>query len=185
MTGQKKLSGEERRSQVLQLLKNAVTPITGSELAAKTNVSRQAIVGDINLLKAKNEPIIATSQGYMYLKQAGATPVFEKMMTCRHLPDEVEREFNLIVDHGVTIKEVRIEHSAFGSITASIMISNRIEVKQFIEKLSYTKAFFLSKLTHGFHLLTLSSSCESALNDVENELQKAGFIKKAGTPLGK
>ena len=49
-------------------LKKSQTPLTGSELASLTNVSRQVIVSDITLLKARNEPIIATSQGYLYLK---------------------------------------------------------------------------------------------------------------------
>lgn len=66
-----KLLGEERRKQILQWLKETSEPITGGILAERTNVSRQAIVQDISLLKAKNEPIVATSQGYVYLSKNG------------------------------------------------------------------------------------------------------------------
>jgi len=176
MSRKMKSIGEERRSRILQLLKETKTPITGSELAAKTNVSRQAIVGDITLLKARNEPIIATRQGYMYLKQAETVPCYEKKFTCRHLPDHIEKEFNLIVDHGVTIKDLQIQHPVFGTITASIMVSNRMEVKQFMEKLSDTKNSFLPESTIETHLLTLTSASNAALNEVEIQLHKEGFL---------
>jgi uncharacterized protein len=179
MTDQKKLVGEERRSLLLQLLKEAHTPITGSDLAAKTNVSRQVIVGDITLLKAKNEPIIATSQGYIYMNHAGTTPSYERTIACRHTPEEAETELNLLVDHGVTVKDVRIEHPVYGDLTASIMVSNRQEVKQFMEKVKSTKAAFLSELTAGIHLHTISSSSENSLNKAEEELKKAGFLIEA------
>ncbi|MHA4790996.1 HTH domain-containing protein, partial [Klebsiella pneumoniae] len=67
MKKERKLLGEERRALILQWLKENHRPMTGTELANKTNVSRQVIVQDISLLKARNEPIIATSQGYLYL----------------------------------------------------------------------------------------------------------------------
>jgi transcriptional regulator of NAD metabolism len=176
MIGQKKLIGEKRRALLLQLLKETRSPLTGSELAAKTNVSRQAIVGDINLLKARNEPIVATSKGYIYLMQAVEIPFFEKTVACCHLPDEVEKELNLIVDHGVTIKDVRVEHPLHGDLTASIMVSNREEVLEYMKRFPNTKPSFLSVLTDGFHLHTLSSTSEAALMKVEKELKKAGFL---------
>jgi uncharacterized protein len=174
MTGQSKLIGEERRSWLLQMLKETNAPITGSELAAKTNVSRQIIVRDISLLKARNEPIIATSRGYIYLQQLGT--VFKKTIACCHLPDKVEMELNLIVDHGVTINDVRIEHPVYRNLTAPIMVSSRKEVKQYMIKISKTKASFLSELTSGVHLHTLSSTSEAALIEVEKELKRAGFL---------
>lgn len=179
MTDLKKLAGEERRSLLLQMLKGALTPITGSELAAKTKVSRQVIVGDITLLKAKSEPIIATSQGYIYMNHAGSIPSYERTIACRHTHVETETELNLLVDHGVTVKDVRIEHPVYGDLTASIMVSTRQEVKQFMEKIATTKAAFLSELTAGIHLHTISSSNENALDKAEKELKKAGFLIEA------
>lgn len=175
----KKILGEERRNFLLQLLKEASSPMTGGELAAKTNVSRQVIVGDITLLKARNEPIIATSQGYIYLKQTGAVPVFERIIACRHLPADTEKELNLLVDHGVTVKDVRIEHPVYGDLIASIMVSNRQEVKQFMKKIKSTKASYLSELTSGIHLHTITSTTEFALDEAEKELKKAGFLIEA------
>lgn len=173
---QKKILGDERRNFLLQVLKESIVPITGGDLAAKTNVSRQVIVGDITLLKAKNEPIIATSQGYLYLKQGTGVPSFERTIACRHTPEEAEKELNLLVDHGVMVKDVKIEHAVYGDLTASIMVSNRLEVKLFMEKIKSTKASFLSELTGGIHLHTISAANEKALDKAEAALKAEGIL---------
>lgn len=176
MAEQKKILGEERRALILQKLKDSLTPLTGSDLAAQTNVSRQVIVGDITLLKAKNEPIIATSQGYLYLNQSNANTSFERTIACRHKPDDTEKELNLLVDHGVLVKDVKIEHAVYGDLTASIMVSNRQEVKQFLENIKETKASLLSELTGGIHIHTISASSTQVLDKAEAALKAEGFL---------
>lgn len=175
MQKQKKVLGEERRQFILSVLKNASKPITGSELAKRTNVSRQVIVNDVTLLKARSEPIIATSQGYMYL-QASATESVEKTIACQHTPDEAEAELHIIVDHGVTVKDVTIEHLVYGDLTASIMVSNRKEVEQFIKKITSTGAAYLSQLTEGVHLHTLVATKKEQIDEAEMTLKQAGFL---------
>lgn len=176
MTKRIKLYGEVRRSFILDLLKKAQEPITGRELATHTNVSRQVIVGDITLLKARKEPIIATSQGYIYLMSPSAKQSFERIVACRHSPEETETELNLLVDLGVTVKDVKIEHPVYGNLTASIMVGNRFEVKQFIEKIKTSKAAFLSELTGGYHLHTISAADEKTLDLAEKTLTDAYFL---------
>ena len=79
LTAEKKLLfGEDRRQFLLNILMTSNSPITGADLANKANVSRQVIVNDMTLLKAKNEPIVATSQGYIYLRHAHDNQLFEK-----------------------------------------------------------------------------------------------------------
>lgn len=176
MSAGRKILGEERRTLILQYLKQSSDPITGSELAKKTNVSRQVIVNDITILKARNEPIIATSQGYMYLPQSGNDGVFERTIACYHSPDEAEAELNLLVDYGLTVKDVKIEHPVYGDLTASIMVSNRKEVEQFMARIRETNAAFLSELTDGVHLHTVSAKDSRTLDAAEKALKKAGFL---------
>ncbi|GIP63483.1 transcriptional regulator [Virgibacillus pantothenticus] len=175
MREKKKVFGEERRALILSLLKNANTPITGGELAKRTNVSRQVIVNDVTLLKARKEPIIATSQGYMYLSPRADGSV-EKTIACQHTPDEAEAELTILVDYGITVKDVTIEHLVYGDLTASIMVSNRKEVEQFIHKITSTGAAYLSELTGGVHLHTLLADKEEQLNEAEIALKQAGFL---------
>jgi uncharacterized protein len=170
-----KILGDERRAYILKRLQDSREPITGSELATITNVSRQVIVGDITLLKAKNEPIIATSQGYLYMHTSRPSAT-ERTIAVSHGPERTEEELLLLVDHGVTVKDVKIEHPVYGDLTASIMVSNRHEVKQFMEKISATKASYLSELTDGIHLHTISALTEKALDEAEETLRKEKLL---------
>ena len=177
METKRKLLGEERRSQLLQILKSSNEPITGSDLSKKVNVSRQVIVGDITLLKARNEPIIATSQGYLYMHTAGKPQHFERTVACQHEPFRTEEELYLLVDLGVTVKNVTIEHPIYGDLTASMMVSNRKDVQQFLTKMADTKASYLLELsTDGIHLHTLSAASEEILDEAEAALKKAKFL---------
>lgn len=172
-----KILGEKRRSLLLKWLKEADTPLKGSELATKTNVSRQVIVQDISLLKAKNEPIIATSQGYLFLQTEDPKGHYlERIIACKHDPSRSKVELILIVDHGVTVKDVIVEHPVYGDLTASIMVSNRKEVEGFIKKIQSSNAAYLSQLTDGLHLHTLSADSEEKLDNVCRELEEAGFL---------
>ncbi|WJV31548.1 transcription repressor NadR [Rossellomorea sp. AcN35-11] len=151
-------------------------PITGGDLAKQTNVSRQVIVSDITLLKAKGEPIIATSQGYLYMPISNQDTMIERTVACQHRPERSEEELFLLVDHGVTVKDVKIEHGVYGDLTASIMVSNRKEVEQFMKKIEDTGASFLSELTDGVHLHTIMAPTEETLEKAERALQEAGFL---------
>lgn len=172
----KKLLGDDRRAFLLKLLQESKSPITGGDLAKETNVSRQVIVNDITLLKAKNVPIIATSQGYIYMETHAEKAFPEKIIACIHRPEETERELNLLVDHGVTVKDVKVEHPVYGDLTASIMVSNRNEVKQFIDKIKSTQASYLSVLTGGIHLHTISAPSEDTLQEAIDSLKDAGLL---------
>ncbi|MEH7462939.1 transcription repressor NadR [Bacillus thuringiensis] len=173
---QKKILGEERRQLILEWLLAANKPLSGSELAKKTNVSRQVIVQDISLLKARNEPIIATAQGYLYLKPTEKQHTFERIIVCQHQPNEVRKELTLLVDHGVTIKDVKVEHPVYGDLTASIMVSNRFEIEQYLSKIEKTNATYLSQLTNGIHLHTIEADSLEKLNAACEALDRAGFL---------
>ena len=89
---------------------------------------------------------------------------------------QTEEELNILVDQGVTVKDVKIEHPVYGDLTASILVSNRKEVKQFMKKVRSTNASYLSELTSGIHLHTITASTQEALIDAEEALRKAHFL---------
>jgi len=176
MTIKKKWYGDERRNEIILLLKNNVDPLTGGQLADHLNVSRQVIVQDISLLKAKNLPIMATSQGYIMTEFDPNNGAVTRTVACHHQPEQTEEELLILVDQGVRVKDVKVEHPVYGDITASIMVNNRKEVYQFIRKVNQTKASYLSELTDGVHLHTLEASSEGDLDDAVQALDEAGFL---------
>ncbi len=62
--------------------------------------------------------------------------MYTRVIACCHTPEQTKDELYTIVDHGVTVKDVKIEHPVYGDLTASIMVSNRLEVDEFIQKLT-------------------------------------------------
>ncbi|MFG6119733.1 MULTISPECIES: transcription repressor NadR [Thalassobacillus] len=176
---QRKSTASERREEVLFMLKNREDPITGRELADKMEVSRQVIVGDISLLKAKGEPIVATSQGYIYMTDKADSPPIERTIAVKHTPQETEKELTILVDHGVFIKDVTVEHPVYGDLTASVLIWNRRDVQKFLENIKETEASFLSELTDGIHLHTIAADSEEALDEALEALQREGILLKS------
>ena len=58
------MDGVTRREAIIKQLQAAEKPISASKLAGELGVSRQIIVGDIALLRAAGEAIVATARGY-------------------------------------------------------------------------------------------------------------------------
>lgn len=174
MTNNKKMSASRRQAMIINRLRQSNQPITGSQFAGEANVSRQVIVQDISILKAKKEPILATSRGYMIERKNDSTQ--SRIVAVKHTPKQTEEELNIIVDHGVTIKDVTVEHALYGEITASIMVSNRMEVKQFIHKMNETKAPYLLTLSEGVHLHTLQADSVEKIDAVCKSLAEANML---------
>ncbi|ASN04607.1 transcription repressor NadR [Virgibacillus necropolis] len=171
-----KYTSAMRQELILKSLKEEQRPITGSEFAKKTNVSRQVIVQDVSILKAKNEPVIATSQGYMYIKKPTLEAAHKLVVACKHSSDQTKEELTIIVDHGVTVKDVTVEHPVYGDLTASLMVSNRHEVEQFINRIHDSKASYLSILTEGVHMHTLEADSKEKIDAACKDLQAAGIL---------
>ncbi|MET3574661.1 transcription repressor NadR [Bhargavaea ullalensis] len=173
-----KRKGDERREWLLDRLKQADGPVKGADLAREAGVSRQVIVGDVTLLKAQDEPIIATSAGYVFGASAGAggRALFEKKLACLHTADDTEDELNAVVDAGAAVRDVTVEHPVYGELTASLMVANRHDVRQFLERVRETDSPYLLQLTGGPHLHTITADSEEILNRAEQALREQGFL---------
>lgn len=170
-----KLLGEKRRHYILEHLKTANTPVSGSELAKTANVSRQVIVQDISLLKAKDEPITATPQGYVYVRPETDNRI-RKIIAVNHTKAETEQELTLLVDCGITVVDVTVEHPIYGEITAALHVKNRFDVDKFIQKVRTTNASLLAELTGSVHLHTIEADTEEQISKGIAALDKAGFL---------
>lgn len=175
MTAQK-MSGTERRDYILRLLNQASQPLTGNALAKKTGVSRQIIVQDISLLKATGEDIIATSQGYLLMKHTRNDQTFKRLIVCQHTPEDTAEELYIMVDQGVMVKNVIIEHPVYGDLEATLLLKDRHDVNEFLTKIKTTDAPYLSELTDGVHIHTLESDREEKIDRCIKILEERGFI---------
>jgi len=112
--------GEERRREILNFIKMAKEPVSGSALAEKYHVSRQVIVQDIALLRAAKYDIFSTTKGYV-INQPLTVTRFIKVV---HTDEEIEDELNTIVDMGARVLDVFINHEVYGLLRAELGISS-------------------------------------------------------------
>lgn len=175
----KKLTGSDRRKSLITWLKEVKTPITGTELAKRANVSRQVIVQDISLLKAQDHPIIATSNGYLYMQNTDKDQKqFERVIACNHDSSRTKEELYTIVDFGVTVKDVSIEHPVYGDLKASLLVSSRADVDQFVKRIEEENAPYLLELTGGVHNHTITAYKEQKIEQAVEALERKNFLIK-------
>lgn len=168
------MTGEERRKKILEILRKSREPMSGSELAAKLGVSRQVIVQDIALLRAINRNIISTTKGYVLYYQEN-----EKVNRCfmvKHTDEQIEDELCTIVDNGGKVLDVIVIHDIYGEISAGLILRNRRDVYDFVDKIKESKTVPLKGLTGGVHLHTVEADSEEILDEIEKKLREKNYL---------
>ena len=168
------MHAQARRGQVLERLRRAGAPVSASALAEALGVSRQIIVGDVALLRAGGVDILATPKGY--LLPDGDRQGERFAVACRHSAEEMGQELSLMVDCGCTVETVIVEHPVYGQRVGQLMLSNRYDVDDFIQKVMKNGAKPLSGLTGGIHLHTLHDPDGRGRERVLRALAQAGFL---------
>lgn len=168
------MTGEERRKRIIEILQNSEEPVSGTELSKRLGVSRQVIVQDIALLRAVNRNIISTTKGYVLYYQE-----VQKVNRCflvRHTDGEIEDELCTIVDNGGKVLDVIVMHDIYGEISTGLIIKNRQDVYDFVEKLRGHKTMPLMELTGGVHLHTVEADSEAILDSIEKKLREKKYL---------
>ncbi|MDW2884045.1 transcription repressor NadR [Exiguobacterium artemiae] len=169
-------SGEERRQELLEIIQQSERPVTGTKLAKQAGVSRQVIVQDLSLLKAKGYPVVATARGYLLNHPELDGSRHMRKVVCRHGSDQLKAECDAVVDEGVIIRDVIVEHPVYGFLTGELMLKSRRDVRALIEQLEETQATPLSTLTDGVHIHTLEADNEEALHAAIDALDRLGIL---------
>ena len=167
------MRAEERRQAILEYLRQSSRPVSAGFLAERFSVSRQAVVGDVALLRAAGADISATPRGYVILKAGrGLT----RRVACRHDAAGMEAELCAMVDQGCAVLDVIVEHPVYGQLTGSLQLSSRYDVGLFLARCAQAGARPLSDLTGGVHLHTLSCPDEAAFRRAREALGALGVL---------
>jgi len=165
------MTASQRRTAILEQLKEAAQPISATTLAKQFATSRQIIVGDVALLRAGGAAIAATPRGYVLQRES--SDLIRRVATC-HTAKDMETELNIMVDNGCTVLDVVVDHPVYGQLTGTLALKSRYDVEQFICRSAKAKP--LSMLTEGIHLHTLSCPDEEAYERVCAALRREGFL---------
>ena len=168
------MDGEQRRAAIIKLLRGKDKPISGTDLAQLYQVSRQAIVQDIALLRASGYDLLATARGYILNEETEV--MVKRVFLVKHTEEQMEEELNSIIDNGGRVRDVMIMHPIYGELVGDLMLKTRREIKEFVKKLQETNANQLLKLTDGTHMHNIEASSEEELDMIEQELREKGFL---------
>jgi hypothetical protein len=169
---------EKRREALLLMLQDASAPVKGSWLADEFKVSRQVIVQDIAILRAKDVHILANSNGY-YIPKPSNTERNIKTVFVKHSGyDELEKELQIIVDMGAKILDVIVMHPIYGEIRCPLEINSRYELDLFIKKSDKSNAAPLASLTNGEHIHTLEVPNDMIFEKILQALDEVGILMK-------
>lgn len=165
---------EERRRYIVEILIKGKTPVTGTELSERLGVSRQVIVQDVAVLRAAGQEILASPQGYYFHHYYPG--MHRSVVAVQHKPEETEDELTALVDVGVEVVDVIVEHAIYGEQRGMLHIACREDVRQFMAQLEATGARLLSELTNGVHLHTLEARQPEPLQRAKAVLQERGYL---------
>lgn len=167
------MNSNERREHILKDLTGSIKPIKGTELAISYNVTRQIIVKDIAILRAKGNKIIATPDGYIIGKEDNR---IKEIIAVIHDESKLDEELSIIIKYGGIVEDVIVEHPLYGEIKGMLMIKNLNDLNKFLLKYRNNEAKLLSLLTGGVHIHTISADTNENMSRILSELKEKGFI---------
>ena len=165
------MKAEERRSRLLEMLKEESKPLSGSTLADALGISRQSVVQDIAVLKADGHDIISTNRGYL-LK---VNTLIERVFKVRHSSEQTEDELTRIVALGGRIVDVFVWHRVYGRIVAPLNINTRRDVEAFMDGIKSGKSTELMHITAGYHYHTVRADSIDCLDRIGEMLRERGY----------
>jgi len=81
-----------------------------------------------------------------------------------------------LVDHGIRVVDVIVEHPVYGELRGPLMITSREDVREFEERVLNAHVALLSELSDGLHLHTVEAPSEERLDRARDALRAAGFL---------
>jgi transcriptional regulator of NAD metabolism len=161
-----------RQAELRALLRGADRPLPAGELAARFGVSRQVIVQDIAVLRAGGLSVIATARGYLSPLAAR----HQTVVAVRHGPDQVAVELTALVDAGVRVLDVAVEHPLYGELRGSLFLASRADVEEWLSRARGCRAHMLSELTDGQHFHTVEADRPEAIARARRALATLGIL---------
>ena len=162
---------EEREKRIIEILESSETLVSGTYLAELFDVSRQVIVQDIAILKARNIDIISTNRGYRLLSKG-----IKKIIKVKHDDSEIRNELNAIVDLGASIEDVFVVHKTYGEIRVKLDIKSRRDVDLLVENINSKLSKPLKNLTNNYHYHTIIVENEIIFKEVQDKLKSLGIL---------
>lgn len=170
------LDGTQRRKAIIEYLSTHTSPVSGTQLASYFGVSRQVIVQDIALLRAKDRNILSTNKGYILYHPLDTSSNCTALICVRHSAEQTLEEMRTIVEYGGQMLDVFIDHDLYGQLRADLVIHTIEDAEEFCTKMLSSKSKPLKELTEDYHYHTISAPSKKVLDLIKKELLEKGFL---------
>lgn len=90
----------------------------------------------------------------------------------------VQDELYTIVDYGGKVLDAVVEHDIYGQITVDLMLCNRMDVDEFMERIRKSKSQPLNVLTGGKYWHTVEADTEPMLQVIGEKLREKGYLQE-------
>lgn len=166
------MTANQRRREILNLLKSDNQVVSSQVLTAKFGVSRQIIVQDIKAIRDMGEQIISTHRGYLLTTAAKAERVFK----CKHGDEDIQKECVIVLENGGTIVDVYVEHRVYGRIREELNIATNTDVEDLVRCFAAGVSRPLMSLTSGYHYHTVTADSQEVLDKIEQSFKECGIL---------
>ena len=167
----------KHREKLIAILQQADAPVSGTDLAKHLGVSRQVIVQDIALLRAVDKNILSTNKGYVLYVPEPENDRVKRSFAVGHTKEQIQDELYTIVDYGGKVLDVVVEHDIYGQIMVDLILCNRLDVDDFVDRIKTSKSRPLKVLTDGEHWHTVEADSEKVLDKIEEKLREKGYLR--------
>lgn len=164
---------ETRLEKLRSTLLSTSEPVTGSELATMFGVTRQVVVHDIALLRAEGLDVVSTPRGYWVHTVIERGQEF--ILSVCHPPELTAIELYTLVDYGIHVNDVQVEHPVYGELRGSLHIASRRDVDLFLARLAESGAALLSALTEGQHMHNVEAPDDKRMLEAVAKLRHEGI----------
>ena len=166
------MNGQERRSAIVEYIRNSQSPVSGTKLAEVFHVSRQVIVQDIALIRAGGYEVMSTNRGYILNEPLAVRRTF----FVNHTDADLETELCTVVDMGGKVVNVMVEHDVYGKMEAELNVSSRRHVQAFMDDMICGKSSPLKNITSDNHAHVIEAESEEILDLIEAKFKELGFL---------
>ena len=166
-------TGAARRERLLSIFQQSAQPVSGHDLASRLGVSRQVIVQDCALLRAAGHAVMATPRGYVLPQRFAG---IKAVIATRHDREHTADELTIMVDHGLKVLDVIVEHPVYGELRGSLMMTSRADVQEFAGRVASGEVALLSELSGGVHLHSVEAPSEERLENARAALRDQGYL---------
>jgi len=94
----------------------------------------------------------------------------------RHRPEQTEDELTIMLDLGLRVVDVSVDHPVYGEMRGMLMLDSREDLRDWLRTIKEKQAHLLSELTDGIHLHAVEAPRAELIERARQALRERGYL---------